>query len=100
MKQPEAPGSQSKKTAAAATATTARLTQAILDSMRDGMTVTDQKGAFTLRNAAAERIAGVSPQHASALEWSRTVGVCLADGVTLLPENQLPELRALRGETV
>jgi PAS domain S-box-containing protein len=76
------------------------LTQAILDGMQDGVTVLDHNGRFTLRNAAVERIAGILPQHASAVDWSRSLGVYLADGVTPLPEDHLPMLRARRGETV
>ena len=101
MNQPDRPGSPSKeKSDETAAAPPPNLTQAILDGMQDGVTVVDQNGRFTLRNAAAERIAGILPQHASAIDWSRALGVYMADGVTLLPENQLPVLRALRGETV
>jgi PAS domain-containing protein len=74
--------------------------QAVLDGMQDGVTVVDRNGRFTLRNAAAERIAGISPQHISAVDWSRALGVCLADGVTPLPDDRMPVSRALRGETV
>jgi len=101
MSQPDTPGSpgndKSDKTTAALPP---NLTQAILDGIQDGVTVTDQNGRFTMRNPAAERIAGILAQHASAAEWSRALRVYLADGVTLVPEDQLPVLRALRGETV
>jgi two-component system cell cycle sensor histidine kinase/response regulator CckA len=101
MSQPDTPGSPSKdKLDQTPDALPPTVTQAILDGMQDGVTVTDRNGRFTLRNAAAERIAGILPQYASAVDWSRALGVYLADGVTLLPEDQLPVLRALRGETV
>ena len=101
MSQPDTPGSPGKdKSDKTPAALQPNLTQAILDGMQDGVTVTDQDGRFTLRNAAAERIAGVLPQHASAVDWSRALGVYLADGVSLMPEDQLPVMRALRGETV
>lgn len=100
MNQPDAPSAPSENQTDVAPAVQASLTQAILDSMRDGVTVADQNGTFVLRNAAAERIAGILPQHTSAVEWSRALGVCLADGVTLLAEDQSPVLRACHGETV
>ncbi len=80
--------------------THARVLQLILDSMGDGVTVVDQDGNFVLRNAAAEQIAGITPQHASPLQWTRACQVCLPDGVTPCPDDQLPTLRALRGERV
>jgi PAS domain S-box-containing protein len=78
----------------------ARILQLILDSMGDGVTVVDQDGNFVLRNAAAEQIAGIAPQHASPTQWSQACGVCLPDGITPYPDDQLPALRALRGEYV
>ena len=80
--------------------THARVLQLILDSMGDGVTVVDQDGNFVLRNAAAEQIAGITPQHASPIQWARACQVCLSDGVTPCPDDQLPTLRALRGERV
>ena len=67
----------------------------ILDSMSDGVTIVDEQGRFVLRNAAAERIAGISPVHASPAEWSSQLGVCLPDGFTPLPADQSPLARAL-----
>jgi len=101
MSQPDTPGSLGKdQSHETRTSLPPNLTQAILDGMQDGVTVVDRDGRFTLRNAAAERIAGILPQHASAADWSRALSVYLADGVTPLPEDQFPVLRALRGETV
>ena len=74
--------------------------QLILDSMGDGVTVVDQDGNFVLRNAAAERIAGIAPQHISPAQWMQTCGVCLPDGITPCPDGELPTLRALHGEPV
>jgi two-component system, cell cycle sensor histidine kinase and response regulator CckA len=51
--------------------------QFILDSMDDGVTVVDRDGRFVLRNAAAERIAGITAAHASPAEWARDCGVFL-----------------------
>jgi len=101
MSQPDTPGSHSRdKSDLTPLILPPELVQAVLDGMQDGVTVVDRNGRFTLRNAAAERIAGISPQHVSAIDWSRALGVCLADGVTPMPEDQVPVARALRGETV
>ena len=101
MIQPDTPGSHSRgKSDPTPPVLPPELMQAVLDGMQDGVTVVDRNGRFTLRNAAAERIAGISPQHISAVDWSRALGVCLADGVTPLPDDRMPVSRALRGETV
>ena len=80
--------------------TQARVLRFILDSMGDGVTVVGENGEFVLHNPAAERIAGIGPLNVSPAEWSHTYGVCLPDGVTPYPEDQLPLARALRGEAV
>jgi len=74
--------------------------QFVLDSMRDGVTIIDRQATFVLRNRAAEHIAGITPKHTSPIDWSRDLGVCLPNGAASLPEEDLPMLRALRGETV
>ncbi len=101
MSQPDTPGSHSSgKSDPTPPVLQPKLMQAVLDGMQDGVTVVDRNGRFTLRNAAVERIAGISPQHVSVVDWSRALGVCLADGVTPLPDDRMPVSRALRGETV
>ncbi|HXI44609.1 MAG TPA: PAS domain-containing protein [Bryobacteraceae bacterium] len=74
--------------------------QFVLDSMRDGVTIMDRQATFVLRNRAAEHIAGIAPKHTSPIDWSRDLGVCLPKGAASLSEEDLPMLRALRGETV
>jgi len=100
MSPPDAPGSISVDQRGEVSGIPAWLTQAILNSMRDGVTVADGNGVFVLRNAAAECIAGIRPQHASLVEWSHALGVCLGDGITPVPEEQLLALRACRGEAL
>jgi len=78
----------------------AHVLQFVLDSMGDGATIVDEHARFVRRNRAAEHIAGIAPHHASPAEWSRELGVCLPDGVAPFPEDELPILRALRGESV
>jgi two-component system cell cycle sensor histidine kinase/response regulator CckA len=80
--------------------THAYVLQFILDNMSDGVTVLDREGDFVMRNSAAELIAGITAEHRSPKQWARALGVCLPDGVTSFPEDQLPALRALRAESV
>jgi two-component system cell cycle sensor histidine kinase/response regulator CckA len=76
------------------------LLQFIVDGLADGVAVVDEQGNFVMRNAAAERIAGIAPEYASLGEWRGAVEVYLPDGVTLFPKEQSPSWRALGGETV
>ena len=78
----------------------APLLQFILDSIGDGVTITDPQGNFVLRNAAAERIAGILQEHRTLSEWLHARGVRLADGMSPCPDEQLPASRALLGEPV
>ena len=89
-----------KKTDVSPAGSQAHMLQFVLDSMGDGVTIVDEHARFVLRNRAAEHIAGIAPQHTSPAEWWRERGVCLPDGVTSFPEDELPILRALRGESV
>jgi two-component system, sensor histidine kinase and response regulator len=74
--------------------------QSVLDSMGDGVVVADEHGAFLLWNPAAERLIGIGPKHVSPEEWSAVYGCYLADGVTPCPTQDLPLVRAIRGEAV
>src|SRR6266404_4477790 len=89
-----------KKTDVSPAGSQAHMLRFVLDSMGDGVTIVDEHARFVLRNRAAEHIAGIAPQHTSPAEWWRERGVCLPDGVTSFPEDELPILRALRGESV
>ena len=68
--------------------------------MGDGVVVSDENGRFILHNPAAERIAGVGGPDLPPEEWSRHYGAFLPDAVTPHPSDQLPLLRAMRGESV
>ncbi len=78
----------------------AHILQSVLDSMGDGVTIIDRQGRFVLRNRAAEQIAGIAPKHSTPMDWVRDLGVRLPGGVASFPEEALPVLRALRGESV
>src|SRR6266478_6228250 len=76
------------------------LLQLILGSIADGVVVADSNGKFLLFNAAAQQVLGVGATDATPDQWSDRYGSYLPDAVTLYPPNELPLVRAMRGETV
>jgi PAS domain S-box-containing protein len=72
----------------------------ILDSMAEGVIVSDGNGRFLHINRAAEEIAGDHRVQSSPEEWPEQYGLFFADGVTLLSADQVPLIRAIRGEVV
>jgi PAS domain S-box-containing protein len=75
------------------------LLQLILGSIADGVVVADSNGKFLLFNAAAEHIVGIGATDAPPDQWSVRYGSYLPDTVTLYPPNELPLVRAMRGES-
>ena len=73
---------------------------AIIRSMGDGVVVADAAARFTLFNPSAERIVGIGMTDRPPDEWTDLYGVFYADAVTPVPTDQLPVVRAVRGETV
>jgi PAS domain S-box-containing protein len=76
------------------------LLQLILERIADGVVVADSDGKFLLFNAAAEQVLGVGATDATTDQWSDRYGSYLPDAVTLYPPNELPLVRAMRGESV
>lgn len=74
------------------------LLQSVLDSIGEGLIVADKNGKFLIWNPVAERLFG-SPAALPACEWSAYYGIFMPDKVTPLPVDQLPLVRAFRGET-
>ena len=72
--------------------------QSVLDSMAEGLVAADEQGKFLIWNRAAERIVGYGPAELPAAEWSAHYGNYLPDEVTPMPTEQLPLVRAIRGE--
>src|SRR5579872_363374 len=77
-----------------------RILQSILDSMGDGVVVTDTDGKIVLLNPAARQALGDQAFAGNARQWSQHYGLFLPDMVTLYPAEQLPVLCAIRGESV
>jgi PAS domain S-box-containing protein len=85
-------------TAAAFLRAQADLAPAILDSMGDGLLVSDEAGRYILFNPAAERILGSGPADVPYTEFPARYGLFLPDTVTPFPADLLPTPRAIRGE--
>jgi PAS domain S-box-containing protein len=77
-----------------------RILQCILDRMADGVAVVDPQGRFLVFNPAAERILGRGFAEVPPDRWPQHYGLFLPDGVTPHPLEQLPLVRALRGQEV
>jgi PAS domain S-box-containing protein len=72
--------------------------QSVLDNIAEGLVAADPQGKFLIWNKAAARILGYGLTDLPAEEWSRHYGTYLPDGVTRVPTEQLPLVRAMRGE--
>jgi PAS domain S-box-containing protein len=72
--------------------------QSVLDSMVEGLAAADEQGKFLIWNRAAEKIMGYGPAVIPPGEWSEHYGTYLPDGITPFPTEQLPLVRAIRGE--
>jgi PAS domain S-box-containing protein len=77
-----------------------RILHGILDSIGDGVIVTDDAGRFLIFNPAAQRISRKGPVDCSPAERSAIYGIYLPDQTTLCPPEQLPLSRAIRGERI
>ena len=74
--------------------------QALLEHMPDAVVFCDKDLSHHQFNGIAREWTGVDPQTLPRAEWQDYFTVCLTDGETPLPREELPILRALRGETV
>ena len=77
-----------------------RILQSILDSMGDGVVVADTKGTFLVFNPAARQTLGGHGFSGGPDQWAEHYGLYLPDGASLYPSDQLPFVRAIRGESV
>ena len=72
--------------------------QSVLDSMAEGLIATDELGKFVIWNPAAEKILGSTAADLPSEKWTEHYGLFLNDAVTPFPSEQLPLVRAIRGE--
>src|SRR5713226_7374173 len=91
---------QAKELARSAQAleTQTRILESVLDSMSEGLVTADEQGKFVLWNPAAEKIVGMGPTELPGEEWTHHYGLFMADTVTPFPPEQIPLVRAIRGE--
>jgi len=72
--------------------------RSVLETVAEGVVVTDARGDFLLWNPAAERILGTGSEHVPAREWPERFGLAFGDSMTKVEPEQVPLLRALAGE--
>jgi len=89
-----------KKLAEEETSRQKDLMQLILGSITNGVVVADTDGKFLLFNAAAKQFVGIGAVDATPDTWSKQYGAFRPDGVTVFPPDELPLVRAMRGENV
>ena len=78
----------------------ADLMRTIFDNISDGVIAADMNGEFILFNPVAEEIVGIGATESIPDKWSERYGVFYPDGKTSFPSDQLPLVRAIRGESV
>lgn len=74
--------------------------EATFKSIADGVVVCDSQGNIGQMTAAAKEIVGISGHEMPFGQWTAAFGFFRADGVTRYATEDLPLLRALRGEPV
>ena len=74
--------------------------QSVFDSIGEAVVVTDDRGEVIRFNPAAERIIGVGMVRNNPERWNDEHGVFFLDRTTPIPRDELPQIRALRGEAV
>src|SRR4029453_17926285 len=76
----------------------ANVLRLVLETVAEGVVVTDAAGEFLLWNPAAEQILGAGSARVPAREWPERFGLSSSDGTTRVAPEQVPLVRALRGE--
>ncbi len=79
--------------------TQAHAMETIFNSISDGVVVADEHGDFTIFNPSAERIVGIGATESGPSEWSDRYGIFFPDRETTYPADELPLVRAIRGES-
>ena len=72
--------------------------QSVLDNMTEGLVAVDREGKVALWNTAAGKLLGMGATALSPDAWSAHYGLFMQDTVTPFPADQVPVVRALRGE--
>jgi PAS domain S-box-containing protein len=72
--------------------------ESVVHSVTEGLVAVDEQGKFVIWNAAAEKILGMGTTELPDDEWTGHYGLFMTDTVTPFPTNELPVIRAIRGE--
>jgi PAS domain S-box-containing protein len=75
------------------------LLNGILDRISDGVGVIDEHGVFLVHNPAAKTMLGLEADVDGTENWQQAYGIFLPDGTTAFPDDELPLVRALAGES-
>ncbi len=75
------------------------LQRLILESIADGVVVADAEGNFLLWNGKAEQIIGSGPEKVPPERWAGHFGIFRDESGELLATEELPLVRAIRGES-
>ena len=73
---------------------------AVLEAVEDGIVACGPDGRLTLFNRATREFHGMAPDATTAETWTAHYDLYGPDGVTPLPEQDIPLVRALAGEVV
>ena len=73
--------------------------RSVLDSMAEGLAAVDENGKFVIWNPVAKKILGLDATDRPSHEWTGYYGLYMADMVTPFPSDQIPLVRAIRGES-
>ncbi len=75
--------------------------KSVLESISDGVVIADQNGQIILLNRAAEEITGLNPGGSLPIErWGDFFGCYHADGTTKYLWDEVPIVRAIRGDVI
>src|SRR6266508_964297 len=74
--------------------------QRLFDAIPLAVISVDWQGQIQYMNRAARSLLGESDKKIKLEEWPQRFGLYLDDGLVLFPEQKLPIIRALRGETI
>lgn len=72
----------------------------VINQLQAGVVVADMQGRFLVFNAAAERMLSKPASNHDPSQWSDAYGVFMPDEQTTMPSDDIPLVRALRGESV
>ena len=74
------------------------LMDAIFNSISDGIVVSDKDGSYVMFNETTKTMGGQDPEFVHSTQASETFGLFQPDGQVPFPPNEMPIVRALKGE--